>query len=178
MNRHGTDLPAAPVHTGLARTPDIFRGKEKVMSETPQLPVAAPGNRFVPGRSGNPKGRPTGSRNNASLAIEKLLAGEAEALARKAIEKALDGDSISLRLCLDRLAPRRRDRLITFALPEIATAEDAERAGAAVLSAMAAGLLTPREGGFLMTALVAQTNLIEAGSVERRLVAVEATVRR
>ena len=50
-------------------------------------------------------GRPKGSRNKATIAIESLLEGQAEALTQTAISKALDGDSIALRLCLDRIAP-------------------------------------------------------------------------
>ena len=60
--------------------------------------------RFKPGQSGNPKGRPLGSRHKATLAIDKLLDGEADAITRKAIEIAKAGDTVALRLCLDRIA--------------------------------------------------------------------------
>ena len=148
------------------------------MSANPTLPATPASTRVVPGKSGNPRGRPAGSRNSASLAVENLMAGEAEALTRKVIDRALEGDPICLRLCLERIAPRRKDRVVTFELPPIANAEDAELAGGAVLAAVAAGQLTPREGNFIMAALIAQTTLIEAGSHERRLVELEATVRR
>jgi len=36
------------------------------------------------------------------------LEGEAEALTRKAVELALEGDVTALRLCLDRIARRAR----------------------------------------------------------------------
>ena len=42
--------------------------------------------------------------------VEELLDGEAEALTRKAIDKALEGDMAALRMCLDRLLPPRRNR--------------------------------------------------------------------
>jgi hypothetical protein len=58
---------------------------------------------FKPGQSGNPSGRPHGSRNKATLALEALLDGEGEAITRKAIEKALEGDTAALRLCLERI---------------------------------------------------------------------------
>jgi hypothetical protein len=45
-----------------------------------------------------------------TIAIEALLDGEAKAIARKAIEKALEGDMAALRLCFERLLPPRRDR--------------------------------------------------------------------
>src|SRR5690348_6513429 len=63
--------------------------------------------RFQPGNK-HGKGRPSGSRNKASLAVDKLLDGEAEAITRKAIELALEGDGPALRLCLERVAPPRK----------------------------------------------------------------------
>jgi Family of unknown function (DUF5681) len=47
---------------------------------------------FRPGKSGNPDGRPRGSRNATTLALETLLDGQATALTQKAIELALTGD--------------------------------------------------------------------------------------
>ena len=55
-----------------------------------------------------PAGRPKGSRNKATLAVEILLDGEAEAITRKAIELAKQGDLVAIRLCLDRIAPREK----------------------------------------------------------------------
>jgi len=45
----------------------------------------ARGRPFEKGRSGNPGGRRRGSRTKATLAAAALLAGESEALTRKAI---------------------------------------------------------------------------------------------
>jgi hypothetical protein len=50
-----------------------------------------PGRPFEKGRSGNPAGRPRGSRNRSTLAAQLMLQGEAEALTRKAVELALGG---------------------------------------------------------------------------------------
>jgi len=64
------------------------------------------GRPFKKGRpSPNPNGRPPGARNRTTLAAEALLDGEAEALTRKAIERALDGDPTALRICIDRILP-------------------------------------------------------------------------
>ncbi|WP_191993034.1 DUF5681 domain-containing protein [Sphingomonas parva] len=129
--------------------------------------------RFAPGRSGNPRGRPPGARNEASLAVEALLEGEAAALTRKAVEMALDGDRVALRLCLERIAPRRRDVYVSFELPPIETAEDVEKAGAALIAAVAAGRVPVGEADKIMALLVAQKGLIEAGEHERRLTRLE-----
>ena len=43
---------------------------------------AVPSTRWAPGQSGNPRGRPSGSRNRASLLLEHLIEGEGEALVK------------------------------------------------------------------------------------------------
>ena len=103
------------------------------------------GGRFGKGRSGNPRGRPLGSRNSATLAAEALLEGEAEKLTRKCIELAMDGDTVALRLCLERIYPARKDRPVTFPLPPITSPRDAADIAAAVAQAVAAGHVTPSE---------------------------------
>jgi hypothetical protein len=60
-------------------------------------------------QSGNPAGRPKGARNKATVASETLLDGEAEAITRKAVEMALDGDTTALRLVMERILPPRKD---------------------------------------------------------------------
>jgi uncharacterized protein DUF5681 len=70
--------------------------------------------RFRRGSSGNPAGRPRGSLNQATRAAGLLLDGEAEALTRKAIELALAGDPVVLRLCLDRIVGPRRGRPVAL----------------------------------------------------------------
>ena len=67
--------------------------------------------RFQKGKSGNLKGRPRGSRNASTMAAEMLLQGEAEAITRKCVERAITGDPTALRLCLSRILPVKRGRL-------------------------------------------------------------------
>src|SRR6056300_592454 len=95
-------------------------------------------------------GRPKGSRNKATIAIESLLEGQAEALTQTAISKALEGDSIALRLCMDRIAPPMKDKPIVFPLPRMQGAMDASKAAGSVLNAVGDGTLTPFEGTRVM----------------------------
>lgn len=90
-------------------------------------------------------GRPKGARNRATMAAETLLEGQAEALTQKAIELALGGDINALRLCLDRLLPPRRDRVIAIPLPPITDAADVPAAIGAVIDEMADGHISPSE---------------------------------
>jgi Family of unknown function (DUF5681) len=103
------------------------------------------GRPFEKGKSGNPNGRPKGSRNATTLALEALLDGQAQALTQKAIDLALTGDIPALRLCLDRILPPRKDRPVSFELPLIANAKDAAAVASSVLAAVAAGEMTPAD---------------------------------
>src|SRR3954452_1367090 len=107
------------------------------------------GRPFQPGQSGNPRGRPVGSRHRATLAAEALLDGEAETITRTAIELAKGGDTVALRLCMERLCPPRRDRPVSFTLPAIETVADVAKASGALLQAVAGGDLTPSEAAEL-----------------------------
>ena len=70
------------------------------------------------------------------MAVLELLDGQAEALTQRAVELALDGDTVALRLCLERLAPPRKDAPVEFSLPRMVTVRDAAEAAAAVLHAV------------------------------------------
>ena len=118
-------------------------------------------------------GRPKGARNRTTQAVMALLEGEAEALSRKAVEMALAGDSVALRLCLDRLAPPRKDSPVQFPLPRMTTARDAAQAAGAVLEAVSEGDLTPTEGAQVMALVDSYRRTLEVTELEARLVALE-----
>ena len=125
--------------------------------------------RFAPG---NP-GKPTGSRHRATMAALALLDGEAETLTRKAVEMALAGDGAALRLCLERIAPPRRDAPVVFALPAMQSAADAAKAAGAVLGAVAGGDLTPTEGAAIVALVEAYRRALETTELEARVAALE-----
>lgn len=98
------------------------------------------------GVSGNPKGKPKGCLNKATRAAQVLLKGEAEALTRKAVELALEGDTTALRLCLERLIPACKENPITLKLPKLKGAADIPQVLEVVMAAVAKGEITPSEG--------------------------------
>ena len=125
--------------------------------------------KFTDGNSG----RPRGSRNKATIAIESLLEGQSEALTQTAISKALDGDSVALRLCLDRIAPPMKDKPVIFPLPQMQDAMDASRAAGSVLSAVSEGTLTPIEGSRVMGLIDSYRRTLELTEIENRLKVLE-----
>jgi hypothetical protein len=118
-------------------------------------------------------GKPRGTRHKATQAVLALLEGEGEALTRKAIEMALAGDSVALRLCLDRIAPPRKDIPVQFALPHMATAQDAAQAAAGVLQAVSLGELTPLEATQIMGLIDGFRKVLELSELEARVAALE-----
>ena len=80
--------------------------------------------KFKPGQSGNPNGRPKGSKNKRTLALEALLEGEAEGLTRKCIDMAKKGDTTALRLCMERIYPVRKGSPKNIDIPEINNPQD------------------------------------------------------
>ena len=124
---------------------------------------------FAPGNPGKPKG----ARHRATQAVLTLLEGEAEALTRKAVETALSGDMAALRLCLERIAPPRKDAPVTFDLPPMLSAADAAKAAGAVLDAVALGDLTPIEGTHIMALVETFRRTLETTEIEARLTALE-----
>ena len=119
-------------------------------------------------------GRPRGSRNKATLAIESLLEGQAAALAQAAIIKALQGDSVALRLCMDRIAPPPKDAAVTFSMPTMSNALDAAEAAGSVLKAVSEGELTPIEATRVMGLIDSYRRTLELTEIEQRLQALEA----
>ena len=119
-------------------------------------------------------GRPKGSRNKATVVIESLLQGQAEALTQTAVTKALEGDSVALRLCMERIASAPKDQPISFSLPTMNSALDASEAAGSVLTAVSDGALTPIEATRVMGLINSYRRTLELTEIEQRLQALEA----
>ena len=124
---------------------------------------------FAAGNSGRPKG----SRNRATLAIESLLQGQAQALTQTAVTKALEGDSLALRLCIERIAPAPKDQPVSFSIPKMNNALDASGAAGSVLAAVSEGELTPIEATRVMGLIDSYRRTLELTVIEQRLQALE-----
>src|SRR6266853_4176235 len=142
------------------------------MSE--QFLTSAPNSgQFQKGQSGNPAGRPPGSRNKATLAAEALLEGALERLTGEAIALALDGDANLLRLCITRLLPAPRGRRIQLALPEGGDMDGIAAALTATIRAVAEGVISPLEATDLAAVIEAQRRTVETADLQRRLTRLE-----
>src|SRR5690349_10827300 len=98
--------------------------------------------RFQPGQSGNPAGKPKGTRARATILAEKLMLADEEEIVASVIQAAKAGDMTAARLVLERIAPVRKGRPITLTLPLTDSAGGIADAMAVVVSQMAAGEVT------------------------------------
>ena len=124
---------------------------------------------FAAGNSGRPKG----SRNKVTVAIESLLKGQAEALTQTAVTKALEGDSVALRMCMERIAPAPKDQPVSFSLPKMHNALDTSEAAGGLITAVSEGELTPIEATRVMGLIDSYRRTLELTEIEERLRALE-----
>ena len=118
-------------------------------------------------------GKTKGTRNKKTLAIESLLEGQAEALTQTAISKALEGDGLALRLCMERIAPAPKDNSVSFPLLEMKDAMYASKAASSILTAVSEVELTPIEGIRVMGLIDSYSRTLELTEIEERLQALE-----
>jgi hypothetical protein len=128
---------------------------------------------FQKGESGNPAGRPRGSRNRTTILMQSLLADGAEAIARKAIDMAKDGDIAAIRICMERLAPTRKSEPVELDLPPLGTAADSVEAAATIVAAAAAGELTPSEAADIAKVVDIYVRALATQGFEERLAKLE-----
>lgn len=128
---------------------------------------------FQPGQSGNPAGKPPGALNKTTRAAQELLDGEAEALTRKAVELALEGNIQALKLCIERLVPPRKERAVGLNLPELAGVASLPVLTAALLDAVATGDLTVGEASGLSSLVANHGKALELAELEKRISALE-----
>ncbi len=113
---------------------------------------------------GNP-GRKPGSRNRASVVAAALVEGEAEELARSAVQIAKAGDPGMLKFLLGRFLPR--ERLIHLELPTLESANDAVEALGCVLRAVSQGEITPSEGAVVAALINSISQAIDRADVAK-----------
>lgn len=124
------------------------------------------------------QGRPKGSRNRPKPG-DDLWEKFGPHLVSECIRRALtEGDRTALRLCVDRVSPARQGAPLSFKLPTIRSARDAERAAEKVTEALHRGQCTAPEATEVMRFLQAHSKLLEDIQFVRRLDAVEEKIRR
>jgi hypothetical protein len=119
------------------------------------------------------RGRPQGSRNKSTIALQEILDGHGESITKKCALLALQGDPTALRLCMDRLIPPRKEHPVKLKLARVTTARETSEAVSDVLQAVAEGQLLPSEGASITSILEVKRQAIETHEHDRRIEVLE-----
>ncbi len=125
-----------------------------------------PGNKFG-------RGRPRGSRNKSTQAVQELLNSHAVPVTRKALVMGMQGDPIMLRAVLDRIAPVRREMPVAIGAMPTRTLSDIAKASERVLNKTAAGEITIGQANGLTDLLEKRRKMIETEEFAQRISALE-----
>src|SRR5580700_10393017 len=117
--------------------------------------------RFAPGQSGNPAGRPPGSRNRKTIAVEEVLAVTAQETVKLIIARAQSGDPTAMRLCMEQMALIGTDKPLELELPPVRSADDVTAAADAVMKACAEGAISPRQTVCMLTVVERRARIVE-----------------
>lgn len=129
--------------------------------------------RFKVGVSGNPYGRPVGSRSKASQLVQEMLFNCAEDITKTLITHALAGDAGCLKLAIERLFPAPKDSGVTIPLPTVQKSSDIIQAIAAVIERVSQGIITPQEGQALIKIFEGWKAAYNLEEIERRIEVLE-----
>jgi hypothetical protein len=102
-----------------------------------------------------------------------MLSDHGEALVKKCVVMALQGDMAALRLCMERLVAPCKQSPAQFRLPSISTAAELVQAQAAILDGFSRGQLAPSHAETMSDLLDKHRRLLETEQMEARLQALE-----
>ena len=145
--------------------------------QAPVKPLQKLDTRFKPGQSGNPAGKPRGTRSKSTLAALALAEGKLTEIVQTLIDEALGGDISAAKILLDKCVPNKRESpLPELSLPVVETAADLPRLTGAILAAISEGRITPAEATALASLAGSHGKSIELAELEQRLQALEANI--
>jgi len=103
--------------------------------------------------------------------LRGLLSPHADQLVGKAVQLALEGNVPAIRLCMERLVPplRASDQPVRLPALQGSLADQAQQ----LMTAVAAGEITPDTAASLMQVLAAQARIIEISELEQRIASLE-----
>ena len=117
---------------------------------------------FVRGQSGNPAGRRKGSSNSKNLLLFRSVLEEyGDQLVAKAINMALDGDPVMIKLCIDKMMPSYRAQDAPVVLSGFPHHEQPERQARFLVDAIVSGRISPSQGEAMINAIIISSRRIE-----------------
>ena len=123
---------------------------------------------FEKGKSGNPKGRPSGK--TAAAQLRKAIEEEASDIIKILVKQAKSGNIQAAKVLLDRTVPSLKSQALPVSIP---IGETLPEIGSNVVAATMGGSIPPDIGAALITALSNQSKLVEMEEMCQRLARIE-----
>ena len=137
-------------------------------SDLPDLPVRDGRGRFRAGVSGNPRGRPRGSRDARTVALAQLLSSEGETIVSRLVDAAKRGRPWAVRLAFERLVPKL-ERKLEFDIVAMRTAAEVRDAMETVILCAASGKISTEDARAFGQLIEQQRKAIETSELAVRL---------
>ena len=131
------------------------------------------GKRFEAGETGNPAGRPKGTRSSIYAEFDRSAAEAAPEILQALFTRARDGDARAAEIVLRRVWPERKTRTIQFELPDLSGPSGLVGAVNALARGVASGKLTPDEAMSFANLLEINRKLVFAEELDARVRALE-----
>ncbi len=129
--------------------------------------------KFKPGQSGNPAGRPKGSKDRRTD-LRKQLGEHSQAVIDKVVSACLDdGDMMACRTIVDRIVSPLRPKTEPVAF-ELDKDAPLTQQAAQVLGAVSEGVIDPTTGKALIDGIAGLARVTEIDELSKRLDALEA----
>lgn len=124
--------------------------------------------KFKPGQSGNPAGRPK-DKTPATL-LRKAIADDMPDIITTLVVLAKGGDVAAAKVLLDRVCPPLKPQAMSI---DLSGQGSLSEQGKEIISATMTGQITPDIGSMLIIALANQAKLIETDDLSKRIEALE-----
>jgi len=130
-----------------------------------------PNGQFLPGKSGNPAGRP----KSTTTQLRERLAKEGESVIAVVLKNALAGDMAAARLILERISPPLKATAapVLIDIPKLATPL---QIASAIMEAVAGGHIPPDTAAQLVAAVGTFARVLEVEELRDRLEAIERAI--
>jgi hypothetical protein len=124
---------------------------------------------WKPGQSGNPRGKPVGSRLKVQQRLDKLAHDEAEHLFDLQLQAARAGDILANRWILDKIWPAKKCNPTPRAIGPIKSAADALNVISQILAGQADGSLDLEASSKMLDSVKTAMVAIEGSELEQRV---------
>ena len=115
------------------------------------------------------RGRPRGSRNKSTQALQKMLGAYAEPVIAKCISAALEGDRSAMRLCMERILPPIKYSPVQLRLPRVKNAVGVGSAMERLVQGVANGEIPPEQAEMMAKVLEIRASRLQEEDVERHV---------